>query len=42
MSARGETLEELEENFREAYKLMMDEDILDVKGVQTKEIEVDL
>jgi hypothetical protein len=41
-TSRGETLEGLEENFRETYQLMTDEDILDVKGVQTREIEVDL
>jgi predicted RNase H-like HicB family nuclease len=37
--SQGETLEELEENIREAYKLMMEEEPLWIK-TQEKEIEV--
>ncbi len=39
--SQGETLQELEENIREAYQLMKgDEDIQSRPGAQTKELEV--
>jgi len=39
--SQGESLKELEENIREAYMLMMeDEDIPPRQGLQRKEIEV--
>jgi len=39
--SQGETLEELEENIRDAYHLMMeDEPVLERTGIQSKEIEV--
>jgi predicted RNase H-like HicB family nuclease len=39
--SQGETLEELEENIRDAYQMMIEEDvILPSKSIQTKEIEV--
>jgi len=39
--SQGETLEELEENIKEAYELMMeDEPVLPYTGIQSKEIEV--
>ena len=39
--SQGETLEELERNIGEAYKLMMeDEAILEIEGRHVKEIEV--
>ena len=39
--SQGETLQELEENVRDAYLLMIeDEEIQNRKDVQTKEIEV--
>ncbi|MCI0469044.1 MAG: type II toxin-antitoxin system HicB family antitoxin, partial [Nitrospirae bacterium] len=39
---QGESLEELEENIRDAYRLMTEEDSLSLpfKDVKTKEIEV--
>jgi predicted RNase H-like HicB family nuclease len=41
--SQGETLDELEENIREAYGLMMEEEILSQKpGIQTKEISVEV
>jgi len=41
--SQGETLEELERNIQEAYKLMMaDEDITISYEVQTKEIGVEI
>ncbi len=37
--SQGETLQELEENIREAYQLMMDEEeTLPRTGIQTKEL----
>jgi predicted RNase H-like HicB family nuclease len=40
--SQGESLEELEENIREAYQLMVeDNEILPHTGVQTKEIKVE-
>jgi len=40
--SQGKTLEELEENIRDAYALMMkdEEDVLPRTGVYTKELEV--
>jgi predicted RNase H-like HicB family nuclease len=38
--SQGETLTELEENIREAYKLMMDTETLPKLAVQPKEKEV--
>ncbi len=38
--SRGETLEELEENIREAYKLMIEEEEPLLIKTQEKEIEV--
>lgn len=40
--SQGETLEELEENIRDAYKLMMEEEELPQVAVQTKELEVEV
>jgi predicted RNase H-like HicB family nuclease len=41
--SQGESLEELEENIQEAYKLMVEDDeILPHIGTQTKEIRVEL
>ena len=41
--SQGETLEELEENIKEAYQLMMaEEEILPVKRVFKKELEIQL
>jgi predicted RNase H-like HicB family nuclease len=41
--SQGETLDELEENIREAYDLMMEEEILSQRpGIQTKEISVEV
>lgn len=41
--SQGESLEELEENIREAYQLMREEEEgLPYAGVQTKEIEVEV
>ena len=41
--SQGETLEELEENIREAYRLMMEEETVDAPAeVQTKELELDV
>lgn len=41
--SQGETLQELEENIREAYQLMLEEEKdLPYAGVQVKEIEVEV
>jgi predicted RNase H-like HicB family nuclease len=41
--SQGETIEELEENIRDAYQLMMeDEEAPDRVGLQTKEIGVEV
>ena len=41
--SQGETLEELEDNIREAYHLVLEEEeALVWSGVQTKEIEVEV
>lgn len=41
--SQGETLQELEENIRDAYKLMMeDQSELSITGVQSKEIGVEV
>lgn len=41
--SQGETLEELEENIRDAYQLMMEEEeVLPRAGVQTKELGVEV
>ncbi|HDY88917.1 MAG TPA: type II toxin-antitoxin system HicB family antitoxin [bacterium] len=41
--SQGETLEELEDNIQEAYKLMVDdEDIISHTNVHSKEIGVDI
>ena len=41
--SQGESLEELEENIREAYRLMMEEEeVLPRAGVQTKELGVEV
>lgn len=41
--SQGESLQELEENIREAYRLMREEEeVLPYAGVQTKEIEVEV
>jgi len=41
--SQGETLEELEENIREAYKLMMDEEEpIPYASTQAKELEVEV
>ena len=41
--SQGESLEELEENIRDAYHLMLeDEEPLAYPGVQTKSIEVEM
>jgi len=42
--SQGETLQDLEENIRDAYPLMMEEEmpILPRVGVQTKQLGVDL
>lgn len=38
--SQGESLQELEENIRDAYKEMLEDDVLSYEGVQSKEIEV--
>ena len=39
--SQGETLEELEENIKEAYRLMMaEEETMSISGVQKKELAV--
>ena len=38
--SQGETLEELEENIREAYRLMMEEDFSPASKILTKELEI--
>ncbi|KAA0231904.1 type II toxin-antitoxin system HicB family antitoxin [bacterium] len=41
--SQGESLEELEQNIREAHQLMMAEEATEFRaGVQTKELEVDV
>lgn len=41
--SQGESLEELEENIRDVYQLMTEEDLsIDRPGLQTKEITVDV
>ncbi|MFB0516028.1 MAG: type II toxin-antitoxin system HicB family antitoxin [Candidatus Neomarinimicrobiota bacterium] len=40
--SQGETLDELEENIREAYQLMKEESPITRAGVNTKEILVDV
>ena len=41
--SQGETLEELEENIRDAYQLMMDEaEPISRSGIQTKEVAVEV
>lgn len=41
--SQGETLEELEENIRDAYEMMMEDDMMPARvGVQTKELAVNL
>ena len=41
--SQGETLEELEENIRDAYKMMIEDEIPpQYSGVQTKDISVDV
>ncbi|HXG63499.1 MAG TPA: type II toxin-antitoxin system HicB family antitoxin [Blastocatellia bacterium] len=41
--SQGESLEELEENIREAYRLMLEgEDALPYPGIQSKEIGVEV
>ena len=41
--SQGESLQELEENIRDAYQLMIeDSDVLPYAGVQTKEIGVEI
>ncbi len=40
--SQGETLEELESNIQEAYKLMMEEEVSPYPEVQTKEIGVEV
>ncbi len=43
VSSQGETLEELEDNIRDAYKMMMeDQDELPVAKIQTKELGVEV
>ena len=39
--SQGQTLEELEENIKDAYKLMLsDEDFIPVKDILKKEVEI--
>ncbi len=38
--SQGETLEELEENIRKAYRLMMEEDFSPASKILTKELEI--
>lgn len=40
--SQGETLEELEENIRDACQLMMEEETLPQVQVQTRELEVEV
>ena len=41
--SQGETLQEFEENIRDAYQLIMtEEDTIDYENVQTKEFEVEV
>ncbi len=38
--SQGESLQELEENIRDANKAMLEDDVLSYEGIQSKEIEV--
>jgi predicted RNase H-like HicB family nuclease len=38
--SQGASLQELEKNIRDAYKSMIEDDVLSYKGIQSKEIEV--
>lgn len=40
--SQGETFEELEENIREVYKLMTEEETLPFAEIQTKELKVEV
>jgi predicted RNase H-like HicB family nuclease len=40
--SQGVSLQELEENIRDAYQLMIEEETLPHPGVQTKELRVEL
>jgi predicted RNase H-like HicB family nuclease len=40
--SQGESLQELEENIRDAYHLMLAEEALPDAGVQTKAIEIEV
>ena len=40
--SQGVSLQELEENIRDAYQLMMEEEVLPRVGVQTKEVGVEV
>lgn len=40
--SQGKSLQELQDNIREAYKLMMEEEVSPRVGVQTKELEVEV
>jgi predicted RNase H-like HicB family nuclease len=40
--SQGESLQELEENIRDAYHLMLAEEVLPDVGVQTKAIEIEV
>lgn len=40
--SQGKSLEELEENIRDAYRLMVDEEETAPSGAQTKEVVVDV
>jgi len=38
--SQGQSIEELEENIRDAYKIMIENDVLSYEGIQRKEIKV--
>jgi len=40
--SQGESLEELEENIRDAYRLMAEEDVPPPMSVQTREIGIEV
>ena len=40
--SQGETLDELEENIREAYKLMLEDDAAAPQGFQVRELAIDV
>lgn len=40
--SQGASLEELEENIRDAYRMMMAEEALARPGAQTKDLEIDM